>query len=508
MKYIFTEESPGTFQENMLYLRRDRWDDFGWKTYFNIYYNNKYIGDIRIAKMVQRDNDELDGATETWEELKRDGLVDHPLERTLTSNYYSLARKDTYDNLYRYVPLDDVKQFLKNIKDISYDTTYIDKINKTGVFGSSLIRGIAPEQLKITLFNASHGYQQNKYFLELCYRKNKVSSKCDFSLEINADAESLLPTNLHAIIGDNGIGKSRLLRDFVISVVMRGQVWDSSEYFSEDMTFNLKNGSDLSNVVYINLSPFDNINSQFKEIIGNSQLNYQGTVKNITILFNEDSDKLIENIFGNPLDDLLKTPAKKQFVKKVWKKFEWDKTIFKIFKYIDELELETKDCSAQRQEILRLIKTCSSGQKYLVILILSVIENVISQSVLVIDEPEDFLHPPYVAALVGLISQILKDINGVGLIATHSDVALQEIPRECVYHLLKDNNIKRPQIQTFAANVSSINREIFGVTLRSTGFYNYLEELVKKDPEKAKELLDKNLLGESGSFYLALLLER
>ena len=92
--------------------------------------------------------------------------------------------------------------------------------------------------------------------------------------------------------------------------------------------------------------------------------------------------------------------------------------------------------------------------------------------------------------------------------ATQSEVVLQELPNKCVYCLSKDKEIKNPDIQTFAADVSLINKEVFGLELSNTGYYKILEDLAKNRREEAEKLLmtTNEELGESGRFYLTLLL--
>lgn len=505
MKFEFVERKPYSSDQNVIYLQRDKWDDYGWKTYFNIYYNNNYIGDIRITKIIPKDDGEDDGATITWDELEKDQLVNKLIGDSLPDNYYSLSREDTYNSLYNHISSDNVKSFLSKVRDIAYNPIYIERLKSCGVFGSSLIRGVTIAMLKTALYNASHKYEQNKYSLELIYDEFPYDNK-SFVLKMNADSNSLLPTNLHTIIGDNGVGKSRLLRDFTISAIMKGKRSFTSEYLGKGYTCRLEGSNDLGNVIYINLNPFDNISLEFENKFSNNS-SYEGTLKNIGITFKDNSNASIDRVFSKTFDDIVKTKEKSKLIYQVCEQFRWDKKIFGILKNISELEVDS-NLQNGRDKIRQDVESCSSGQKYLIILILSVVENIVAQSVLIIDEPEDFLHPPYVAALISFLSQLLQKVNGFGLIATHSDVALQEIPQECVHHLLQNNKIETPKIQTYAANVSLINQEIFGVSLRNTGFYVYLENLAEREPEKAKELLNKNILGASGSFYLVLLLKR
>lgn len=48
---------------------------------------------------------------------------------------------------------------------------------------------------------------------------------------------------------------------------------------------------------------------------------------------------------------------------------------------------------------------------------------------MLIDEPEGHLHPPLLSAFVRALSELLVNRNGVAIIATHSPVVLQEVPR-------------------------------------------------------------------------------
>lgn len=45
------------------------------------------------------------------------------------------------------------------------------------------------------------------------------------------------------------------------------------------------------------------------------------------------------------------------------------------------------------------------------------------------DEPEEHLHPPLVAAFIRALSNLLTYRNGVGIVATHSPVIVQEVPK-------------------------------------------------------------------------------
>lgn len=504
MKYIFSNDQS---VKDAICFRQDHWDDFGWKTYFIMYINDVCIGSIRIAKL--RNNE---GCQQTWDKLKKDGLVDKVLTMPLPKEYFSLAREDTYANLYSLLRNNQVNELLVQLRDIAYNLEYLKQIEDSNGYMNSLIRGINTTYVKKSLHYISHNRTQSENSFDLEYRDK------NWRMDIRSDIDALLPDNLYAIIGDNGVGKSRLLRDIAVAA-LDDKECKYSYYFNENVNFDLKNSNEISSIIYISLSPFDVPGEDFKNVFAlsdnniseshDSKTDVNAIIKNIIFSFDSNSDEIIKRILSASFRDMVHTDEKKNRIDIVIDEFGWDSDICNLFTYIKNMDSEDEEkFEYELSKVDSVLKKFSSGQKYIVIILLAIIENIIEKSMLIIDEPEDFLHPPYVAALISSISKILNNVKGMGIIATHSDVVLQEIPRKCVYYLDKTRHITHPGIQTFAADVSLINREVFGLELRDTGYYKFLKDLVKENREKAENLLKNNndLLGENGKFYLSLLL--
>ncbi|MWK60246.1 AAA family ATPase [Pseudomonas otitidis] len=100
-----------------------------------------------------------------------------------------------------------------------------------------------------------------------------------------------------------------------------------------------------------------------------------------------------------------------------------------------------------------------------------------------LDEPESHLHPPLLSAFTRAISDLLTDRNGVAIIATHSPVVLQEVPSSCVWKVRRSNLLtyaERPESETFAENVGFLTREVFGLEVSKSGFYDLLEQSIRE----------------------------
>jgi predicted ATP-dependent endonuclease of OLD family len=85
------------------------------------------------------------------------------------------------------------------------------------------------------------------------------------------------------------------------------------------------------------------------------------------------------------------------------------------------------------REIAReLFGALSTGHKIVLLTITRLVETVDERSIVLFDEPEAHLHPPLLSALIRALSELLISRNGVAIVATHSPVVLQEVPRTCV----------------------------------------------------------------------------
>ena len=123
-----------------------------------------------------------------------------------------------------------------------------------------------------------------------------------------------------------------------------------------------------------------------------------------------------------------------------------------------------------------------TGHTIVLLITTKLIERVEEKTLVLIDEPESHLHPPLLSAFVRALSELLYDRNGVAIIATHSPVVLQEIPKSCVWKVTRSRlavSAIRPEIQTFGENVGILTSEIFGLEVRKSGFHRILEDSVR-----------------------------
>ena len=90
--------------------------------------------------------------------------------------------------------------------------------------------------------------------------------------------------------------------------------------------------------------------------------------------------------------------------------------------------------------------------------------------------------PPLQASYIRALSALLTARNGLAILATHSPVMLQEVPRDCVWLLFREGNItsnERPQVETFAENLGVLTREVFRVEVTQSGYHTLLQREVE-----------------------------
>jgi hypothetical protein len=151
-----------------------------------------------------------------------------------------------------------------------------------------------------------------------------------------------------------------------------------------------------------------------------------------------------------------------------------------MFKDLAISLLPTKPFS---EDIAATFRGLSSGHKIVLLTITRLVETAADKTLLLFDEPESHLHPPMISAFIRALSDLMTDRNSVAIIATHSPVVLQEVPKTCVWALDRTGSnvvAQRPEIETFGENVGVLTREIFGYEVTESGFHKMLYNAVQE----------------------------
>jgi hypothetical protein len=107
----------------------------------------------------------------------------------------------------------------------------------------------------------------------------------------------------------------------------------------------------------------------------------------------------------------------------------------------------------------------SSGQQTFVDLIVNILALIKPNSLILIDEPENTLHPNLEVDFIKILQDILIDFDSFAIIATHSPTIVREVPENFVRVIKFDGSgqplIDSPSIKTFGADIGTITNYVF-----------------------------------------------
>lgn len=361
-----------------------------------------------------------------------------------------------------------------------------------GVIRISLMREYKEEIRNKIHRMANGGVELTPYNFFFEYALNDIKTKkLDFKVEPN----SLPPTNIHVVIGGNGVGKTTFLNTII------------KEYFEGRMEYSFTYRSNMDvllNLVVVSYSPFDRL---FKDIdlesINSKEYSYIGLREDPTIHKTEN----YKNITSTNRDFIISLFKCKfsEVLRRKWLKlieileidgYFANKNLSKLMDDMDisilkDQELDINNLNGKQIESIlernkKLIKRFSdfsSGHKIILLSLTKLVVEVIEKSLVIYDEPETYLHPPLISAYIRALSWLMIDRNAVAVIATHSPVILQEVPRRSVWVISREGDefgADRPMIETFGESVSTLTKEVFNLRIKKSGFYTLLESVTKE----------------------------
>jgi predicted ATPase len=124
----------------------------------------------------------------------------------------------------------------------------------------------------------------------------------------------------------------------------------------------------------------------------------------------------------------------------------------------------------------------STGHKIVMHVIASLAAHIQPRSLVLFDEPETHLHPPLLAALMHALRYLLNARSAFAIVATHSPVVVQETPSAFVLVVRREgaaSSAQPPEIETFGENTGTITYSVFGLSAETTDFHAHLDRLVE-----------------------------
>lgn len=525
MFYIFDRQPQNVtpYKESIL-LIKDRWDDwFRFETQFFVLYidSTGNLHDIGAVKIGQ------EGMMQGQRSPDLPNRCD-----SLPIGCFSLGQSDFYYENINHLGDEVREKILTNMRDLAYNSDLYTKVRNYEVTRRSLMRDV-------THFMITHQYRRiaqgnarlTNYEIEYTYPR--VEGHDEVKLNFNVMPDSNPPTNIHVVIGRNNVGKTYLIKNILSAIYSIDDGIDHGILrATNDSTGRLvlARKQVFANVLCVSFSPFDDYSEILTRVSSKKAMpfTYIGIRQtlpnaNVTEYACEGVDKdrietislsnVLCNDFCKSLKNCLYSRRKLEMLNKTIGILESDP----VFARSDLRQLIAEGKSMLEADLLSkatsIFRRLSSGHQVIMLTLVQLIAYLTERTFVILDEPENHLHPPLLAAFIRALSELLIGYNGVALVATHSPVILQEVPRKCAWKINRNGNevvTSRLEIETFGATIGALTREVFGLEVRQSGFHKMLCDEVDKGHsyDGIKEMFHDELGDEALALLRTLILLR
>lgn len=518
------------------YLEMDDWNDFGYCTTYHLHATkrltktgkNTYLGSINILKKGQKEHD----CRLLNKEIKA-GKLANPFEK-LPNDYCAISFSlELYRGLYKYLTSKQRTDFIRDMRMILSDDEFrYNEFKDEPGFETSLLRDASMDSFVLkkgrSLMQRDgkyHDWEHEKLKVNLKYIHQKID--LDFSGIKNAEDCDYLPSGVIAFIGHNGCGKSTAL--YQLAKVLFEAPNDRA--YLNDVSVE-PNDIGINKLLMFSYSAFDNfvipgVTLADYRLISDGMIDNSGrfvfcglrdvkkevddVIKAYLAKKEDGKDKQIEkyidcnklrvnDIALKTIDDLshefsrallvvINNPEKYDILKRIIGDSEIVlPSLFVSIQWINSFLVE--------KDILQNYKSLSTGVKFFLHTLVHLIAYLEDNSIVLFDEPENHLHPPFLSFMMSEFRKIIHTSHSVMLVSTHSPVILQETFSKNVYIMDRSNGettIHHPKIEIYGESFGLINSMVFNLTSDITNYYDVIDELYEKWHCQELDSIDKVL---------------
>jgi len=541
-------------KEDVLLLLYDRWDDFGFKTRFPtvciVDGETLELGAIKIL---------FDASSHSHQHLgelgKKGWAGGFPID---AENYVSVPEDITfYEQLQGALSDADALMVAKELRDASHlvyqleDADAIKLIDAEG-FKVSLQRERGSQKAFSDGWRVLSGDVLGVSDLTFDFRdvKGELSS-----LALNFDSQSVLPHDINVLIGPNGVGKSWLLKQLVRAWILPTDPDDTLDGAGFEQKPNLSQLVAVSYSPFERLPVDADDEPALKKLLQDKDayrfFGFRGRpapekgkkpsktrhslaiprINAATSLISCLTDDLrysrmkewankletLQRVLGNavtfdaaalrltpdaPVDDIIvEDPLGDLRVIELGDEHKEPGTY---------IEISSRDGIIDADLLKRYVDyeagvtffdgdepvSLSSGQKLFLYIVVNVVGVIRRNSLVIVDEPELFLHPTLEIEFVTMLKKILRTYGSKAVLATHSAVTVREVPSSCVHVLATSEDeliITSPPFETFGGDVQRIASYVFGDRAVSKPYESWLRGLLQEHGS-AEDVIE--ILGE------------
>jgi ABC-type cobalamin/Fe3+-siderophores transport system ATPase subunit len=328
----------------------------------------------------------------------------------------------------------------------------------------------------------------------------EVAQDVVLPVSFNFNGGSVLSTLTNVVIGANGVGKTRLLKALV-TAAHHNKLDVENDFDDENVS------SHIPVVVFTHeKQQWQPLAKQFNECVslGSGKKEWSLLGKALQQLHLRDESGYLVQMAMNLLA---------QFI-------DLHQLFFKVsgrgsFRRFSELIHNPglfRDLDVSQQAVYRdalgSVHTLSSGQRVLICFIINIVRYCTPRTLVIIDEPENHLHPQFISLIMRALNAALQATESVAVVVTHSPFVVREIEREGVLVLEERNSqlvLLRPSLQTLGGDVSLIADYVFGDLHIRKGYQLAIDEVLgpqRTEDERRAAMDELASLGNDAASYV------
>lgn len=484
--HIRKYREPRPNLKNIFVLTSNTWNDYGTVSLFTLGYVDEHgeyreIGETKILSTENINKKPLTVNSVTSFEKPFSVLDDRYISLGQAEGYYS--------NIHKLLPKDARSELLVALRDIAWDPELAHPFEPTSEFRNSLLRVNEAQHARRVGNALVQGHPVERSF-NFIYSASIPGADAPTEVEIQFDSADKLPGRTVCIVGRNAVGKTRFLAGLATDLVQTRKV-SRSRIAEMESRFKENARPLFTRVLAVSFSAFDKFTLPEKE--GSSYV-YCGIRTERGQLSRKDLVQRYRYNLGRIRDGNRQN--------------EWQRSMMRILGAVDDELFEKLGAEVDDPNVSTdTLSLLSSGQSILAHFVTALLAWIEPNSIVLFDEPETHLHPNAVAYLFNVLTSILEKHDSFAIIATHSPIVLQEIPRKRAIVFEREENITiaRPLgLESFGESISELTRHVFETNEIPTLYRRVLRNLANEESlEETMERFEDGLSMNAQAYLIA-----
>ena len=250
-------------ENNIIFLVPDDWDDYTYRTSFYLYYQKNSNSEAILLGRVKIGCIDLKNKTKGGPSYN--GEPSHDIKKLIPSDIFDKLKEDFFslgEDVEYYKKINEIfgensDDFYKNLNDLSFDFERFKTLYES--YEPSLINSLMRSHY---VANIEQFNRIIKGEAELTKYSFSFKLNDEHEININVVPNSFPPTNVHILIGRNGVGKTWLLHNILYQLLknsgLDSEIFDQpSKYKASDEFFIECEKDNFAGVIGISFSLFD-----------------------------------------------------------------------------------------------------------------------------------------------------------------------------------------------------------------------------------------------------------